>query len=165
MLRNPRVNAVPRLPWIRILASVIVASSLLLSFAVQEAKAAAATAKAFHDPVYGFTFSYPLSWTAITERNGSNVTLVNPATNSLISPVVQATGVAPAAALTAAVPTNAVNVRTGTVSDRTQSNTQFLMIQAQLQLRQEPRGLERNLRMLCLRHRTAPAARISTSSC
>jgi hypothetical protein len=75
MLRNPRVNVEPRLPWIRILASVMVVSSLLLSFAVQEAKAASATAKVFHDPIYGFSSSYPASWIAITERNGSNITI------------------------------------------------------------------------------------------
>ncbi|HLG77724.1 MAG TPA: hypothetical protein VKX46_15005 [Ktedonobacteraceae bacterium] len=44
--------------------------------------------RTFHDPVYGFSLSYPANWILTSERDGSNITLLNPATQTTLSPIV-----------------------------------------------------------------------------
>ncbi|HET8845502.1 MAG TPA: amidase domain-containing protein [Ktedonobacteraceae bacterium] len=44
--------------------------------------------KTFHDPLYGFSLSYPASWLLIPESDGSHITLYNPVTGTALSPLV-----------------------------------------------------------------------------
>lgn len=55
---------------------------------VSHAKAAATDWKTFTDPIYGFSLNYPATWMLLPEKNGSHITLLNPATQTTISPLV-----------------------------------------------------------------------------
>lgn len=102
----------------------LLASFLLLSVSATFAPAyAASTAKTppaawhtFHDPVYGFSLTYPDTWTLTTESNGSHITLLNPATKTTISPIVSTQNAALAAVLKQALPAQSIDRRTQTVA-------------------------------------------------
>jgi hypothetical protein len=63
---------------------------LLAAFALNALPAAAASLPwaTFHDPAYGFSFSYPANWKLTVERDGSHPTLINAATSTTFSPIV-----------------------------------------------------------------------------
>src|ERR1043166_2398363 len=65
----------------------LIASYLSLS-PTAHAQATPVGWKTFHDPLYGFTLSYPDTWMLIPEQNGSHITLLNPATQTTMSPIV-----------------------------------------------------------------------------
>src|SRR5690349_2241510 len=69
------------------LSLVLMASYLFISPAVP-AQATPVGWKTFHDPLYNFSLNYPDTWMLIPERNGSHVTLLNPATQTTMSPIV-----------------------------------------------------------------------------
>ncbi len=70
-----------------VLSLMLIASYLSLSSAAH-AQAPSAGWENFHDPVYGFSLSYPDTWMLVPERNGSHITLLHPATQTTMSPIV-----------------------------------------------------------------------------
>lgn len=97
-----------------LLASMVLAISIALS--IPTAGAATPHLSSFHDPVYGFTLSYPATWTLVPEQGGSHITLVNQATLSEISPIVTTQIGTVSDVLASAVPSDAINVHTRTVA-------------------------------------------------
>src|SRR5689334_17774913 len=75
---------------------VLLIGVVLLGLATPPASASAASTgksglqgwRTFHDPVYGFSLSYPASWTLTFGNDGSHITLLNPATKTTMSPLV-----------------------------------------------------------------------------
>jgi hypothetical protein len=98
-----------------ILASMMVLGYLVISPAPR-ASAAATTWNTFHDPLYGFSLSYPSNWQPATESNGSHLTLLNPATETTLSPLVTTQPGTPAAALQQDTPASAIGLHTRTVA-------------------------------------------------
>lgn len=88
--------------WIKTIVSLVLAASSMLPLAAlassagARASAAVTTWKTFHDPLYGFSLSYPDTWILAPEQNGSRITLLNPATQTAISPLVTAQAGTPA---------------------------------------------------------------------
>jgi Putative amidase domain len=70
------------------------------------------TWQTFHDPVYGFSLKYPGSWTLIPEKDGSHITLFNPATRTAMSPIVTTQTGTPASALKQAQSVTGAKTRT-----------------------------------------------------
>jgi hypothetical protein len=86
-------------------------------FTPPPAKAATAGWKTFHDPLYGFSLSYPDTWILAPERDGSHITLLNPVTQTAMSPIVTTQAGTPAGVLKQATPSaRAIGVRTRTVA-------------------------------------------------
>ncbi len=99
-----------------IAASMVVLSYLFISPAAR-ASAAATTWNTFHDPIYGFTLSYPDTWMLVPEQNGSHITLLNPATGTTMSPIVTVETRTPADVLKGAVPSGAAQVHSRQVAN------------------------------------------------
>lgn len=72
--------------------------------------------RTFHDPVYGFSLSYPGSWTLTTANDGSHMTLLNPATKTTLSPLVTTAYGTVQAILQQPSPAHAVNLQMRTVA-------------------------------------------------
>ncbi len=79
----------------------------------------------FTDPRAGFSLSFPSSWKAYTEADGSNPTLLNPQTRTTLSPVVTVVRTAPDAVLAHLVPPTATQRHTRTVAG--QSAVDFVL--------------------------------------
>ena len=111
----------------------LLASFLLLSMSAPFTPAyAASTAKTltvvwhtFHDPVYGFSLMYPGTWTLTIEKDGSHITLLNPATKTTISPIVSTQTGAIAAILKKDLPAQSVDRQTRTVAGH--QSTDYLL--------------------------------------
>lgn len=107
-------------PHIRLalMASLLASMVLAASTAISSPTASAATPHlvSFHDPVYGFTLSYPATWTLVPERDGSHITLVNQATLSEISPLITTQTGTVSEGLASTVPSDALNVHTRMVA-------------------------------------------------
>jgi hypothetical protein len=78
--------------------------------------AAPAPWRTFHDPVHGFSLSYPRTWILAPERDGSHITLINPSTATTMSPIVLTTTATPTMVLNQAVPPGATSVVSRTVA-------------------------------------------------
>ena len=78
--------------------------------------AAPAPWRTFHDPVHGFSLSYPRTWILAPERDGSHITLINPSTATTMSPIVLTTTATPTMVLNQAVPPGATRVVSRTVA-------------------------------------------------
>ncbi len=97
--------------------SLTVIASYLFFTSSSQAQAASTTWKSFHDPVYGFSLSYPATWQLIPEQDGSHITLLDPATGTTLSPIVTTQAGTPADALKQARPrAGAINVQTRLVA-------------------------------------------------
>lgn len=75
-----------------------------------------ATWHTFHDPVYGFSLSYPGSWILTTESDNSHITLLRPATKTTMSPIVTTLTKSVEAVLNEAPPARATSVQKRTVA-------------------------------------------------
>src|SRR5690242_3173824 len=103
---------------------VLLIGVVLLGLATPPASASAASTgksglqgwRTFHDPVYGFSLSYPASWTLTFGNDGSHITLLNPATKTTMSPLVITVQGAVQAILRQPLPAHAVNVQTQTIA-------------------------------------------------
>ncbi|HEU5440353.1 MAG TPA: hypothetical protein VFU88_13765 [Ktedonobacterales bacterium] len=100
---------------------------LLAAFALNALPAAAASLPwaTFHDAAYGFSFSYPANWKLTVERDGSHPTLINAATSTTFSPIVNRQSASPVDVMRNVIPAGAVNVRHLAVSG--QSAVDYVM--------------------------------------
>src|SRR5579862_6429869 len=105
-----------RMLGLTLLSLALIANFLFFMPSVR-AQTTSTTWKSFHDPLYGFTLSYPTTWQLIPEQDGSHITLLNPATGTTLSPIVTTQAGTPANALKQATPhAGSINVQTRLVA-------------------------------------------------
>jgi hypothetical protein len=94
-------------------------AALVSGFALSSLPAVAAphilTWRAFRDPLYGFTLSYPGTWTLTAEYNGSHISLLNPATRTTFSPIVTTVTQTPSQ-VTATMASGSIDMRSRAVA-------------------------------------------------
>jgi hypothetical protein len=101
-----------------VIAVITLAGALTSGLSARLSHAAGPGWGTFHDPLFGFSLRYPLTWRAVTDANGSHASFLDPQGTTVISPIVQTSPLTPANILTR-VPVGATNVKRRMVAGAT----------------------------------------------